>query len=70
MARRGLVTVCLARDSSTSLYSSCRDTPVLASNGRAAGYAGIYYVNGTWAVCDTRYVLAFLVSGDLVVGRR
>ena len=34
------------------------------------GYAGVYYVNGAPAVRDTRYILAFLVSGDLVVGRR
>ena len=62
--------VCLARDDSTFLYSSCRDAPSIASKGQAVGYAGIYYVNGAPAVRDTRYILAFLVSGDLVVGHR
>lgn len=62
--------VCLARDDSTFLYSSCRDAPSIASKGHAVGYAGIYYVNGAPAVRDTRYILAFLVSGDLVVGHR
>jgi hypothetical protein len=38
--------------------------------GQAVGFAGIYYVNATPAVSETRYILAFLVSGDLVVERR
>jgi hypothetical protein len=69
-ARSNDMWICLARDSTTFLYSSCRQTRLSASKGRAVGYAGIYYVNDAPAVRETRYVLGFLVTGDLVVGRR
>jgi hypothetical protein len=62
--------VCLARDSSTFLYSSCRNAPLIALKGQAKGFTGIYYVNAAPAVADTRFILAFLVWGDLVVERR
>ncbi len=62
--------VCLARDGSSFLYSSCRKSPLLAQKGRAEGHAGMYYVNGIPAFPETRYIVAFLVSGELVAGRR
>ena len=63
------LTVCLARDTSTLIFSSCRDMG-LAMKGEADGYAGIYRVNDVVAWSETRYILAFLVAGDLVPDRR
>ena len=62
--------VCLARTTSTFIFSSCRDTPLLAMKGETDGHAGIYLVNGVPAWTETRYILAFLVEGDLLSYRR
>ena len=62
--------VCLARTTSTFIFSSCRDTGLLGTKGEAEGYAGIYLTNGEPAWRETRYILALLVTGDLVHNRR
>ena len=62
--------VCLARTTSTFIFSSCRDTPLLAGKGEVEGYAGIYLTNGAPAWSETGYILALLVTGDLVHDRR
>ena len=64
------LTVCLARDTSTLIVSSCRDTRLPGPRGEAEGYAGVYLVNGVPAWSETRYILASLVAGDLVPDRR
>ena len=65
MTTTRLVT-CLARDTTTFINSSCRDKNLTTQNGEAVGTAGVYSQGNVRAWPETRYLVAFLVSGELV----
>lgn len=64
------VWTCLARTADTVMVSSCRSVIGARGAGSAQVYPGIYYVNKVPIVPETRYVVSFITSGDILRPRR
>jgi hypothetical protein len=65
MLDEATIWTCLARTTDTVIVSSCRSAPAAALTGTLQLTGGIYWVNDIPVVPVTRYVAAFVTSGEL-----